>query len=236
MYNVFFISREGLRYYLTNYHMTESDRYSIQYLGAPKADALYHHKRDKECFHIVTCSATGPGKRLPLLIDTLAANHEYKIKWTHIGDGVERPEIEAYAREKLDSNSYVSYEFLGFIKRSKIYEYYQNTGADCFINISKLEGLPVSIMEALAFGAPIIATNVGANDETVDNNNGILLPTDPTPSDVWGAIKTLIEMDEESYMNYCNNSYELWKNKFDAVSNAEKFVDYLDDIVLKIQE
>ena len=32
---------------------------------------------------------------------------------------------------------------------------------DLFVNMSLSEGIPVSIMEAISFGIPIIATNVG---------------------------------------------------------------------------
>ena len=38
------------------------------------------------------------------------------------------------------------------------------------------EGIPVSIMEAISFGIPIIATNVGGNAEIVNDETGVLIP------------------------------------------------------------
>lgn len=48
--------------------------------------------------------------------------------------------------------------------------------ADAFILPSLTEQLPVSILEAMASGLPIIATDVGGVSEVIDNNTGILVP------------------------------------------------------------
>lgn len=44
--------------------------------------------------------------------------------------------------------------------------------ADLFILPSNYEGLPVSIIEALSFNKPVIASNVGGVSEILDGNNG----------------------------------------------------------------
>ena len=63
--------------------------------------------------------------------------------------------------------------------------------ADRFVFPSFREGLPVSVMEAMASGLPVIATRIrGSSDIIKDKENGILLE----PSDVRGfadAIKTV---------------------------------------------
>ncbi|NCO54621.1 MAG: glycosyltransferase, partial [Bacteroidetes bacterium] len=46
---------------------------------------------------------------------------------------------------------------------------------DLFINVSESEGIPVSIMEALSAGIPVIATNVGGTNEIVNNDVGFLI-------------------------------------------------------------
>jgi len=47
---------------------------------------------------------------------------------------------------------------------------------DLFILTSNYEGLPVSVIEALACGKPVVASNVGGTDEILDGQNGFVLP------------------------------------------------------------
>ncbi len=52
-------------------------------------------------------------------------------------------------------------------------EYYRK--ADVFLLNSKWEGLPVSILEAMSYGLPVIASNIKGNNELVTSENGYLV-------------------------------------------------------------
>lgn len=63
--------------------------------------------------------------------------------------------------------------FLGY--RSDVLELL--TAADVFLLISDREGLPRSIMEALAVGTKVIATDIRGSSDLLVNNAGLLIPT-----------------------------------------------------------
>jgi glycosyltransferase involved in cell wall biosynthesis len=97
------------------------------------------------------------------------------IRVLFIGDGPLREKLE-FQVHRLRLNATI--QFLGF--RSDIKEL---LGAlDIFILPSLFEGLPNVILEAMACGKPVIATNVsGIPEVIVDHQTGILIP--PKDSD-----------------------------------------------------
>ncbi len=59
---------------------------------------------------------------------------------------------------------------------------------DCFCLPSYFEGLPFSLLEAMAAQAPIIATDVIGNNELITHNQNGLLVKDNSPNDLANAI------------------------------------------------
>ncbi len=49
--------------------------------------------------------------------------------------------------------------------------------ADVFLLITNWEGLPISILEAMSYGLPVIASDVaGVKEEVLDGVNGFVVP------------------------------------------------------------
>ena len=67
--------------------------------------------------------------------------------------------------ENLEEN--ISVKLLGKVNNNDILNFYSITPVNLFINLSESEGIPVSIMEAISFSIPIIATDVGGVSEIV---------------------------------------------------------------------
>ena len=57
------------------------------------------------------------------------------------------------------------------------------------------EGIPVSLVEALSYGIPIIATDVGGNSEVCDSQVGILLSSDPSAEEVKESIEDFLSLE-----------------------------------------
>ena len=93
-----------------------------------------------------------------------------------IGDGPDRLRLEQLARD-LELGARV--RFLGALPREQVLAHVQ--GADAVVLSSRWENFPHGVVEALALGAPVIATRVGGVPEVVhDGENGLLVaPGDP---------------------------------------------------------
>ncbi|MDP2024890.1 glycosyltransferase family 4 protein [Sulfuriferula sp.] len=70
-------------------------------------------------------------------------------------------------------------EFAGRLDDRALFERYRRS--DCFIFASLYEGMPTVILEAMACGLPVIATNIGAVATMVGPDNGFVVePGSPT--------------------------------------------------------
>ncbi|MBI2625244.1 MAG: glycosyltransferase family 4 protein [Candidatus Nealsonbacteria bacterium] len=97
--------------------------------------------------------------------------NQHKPVFIIIGDGSERKNLEGLA-EKLGVEDRV--KFLGPIANERIPEYL--AGADCFVLPSLKEGFGIAILEAMAAGVPVVATNVGGIKDIIEGGKtGILV-------------------------------------------------------------
>ena len=96
-----------------------------------------------------------------------------------------------------------------------------------FINVSSSEGLPVSVMEAMSFGIPCIATDVGGTGERVNNDHGVLISKDSADKDIAEVIRTIYSLSEDEYLAIRHKSRRFWKDYFDADINYTAFFEEL---------
>jgi glycosyltransferase involved in cell wall biosynthesis len=117
-------------------------------------------------------AALRPEKNHELLLRAmrLVVNELPKARLLVIGEGPERPRIEVFARKLgLSESVYLAGA------RSDVPELLSLLTA--FVLTSHNEANPVSILEAMACGKPVVATRVGSVAETVlDRETGFLAP------------------------------------------------------------
>jgi glycosyltransferase involved in cell wall biosynthesis len=103
-------------------------------------------------------------KNLPLLLEQVAHLPTGTFELHLVGDGPERPRLQRLA-EKLGIAAAVTWH--GWVTRAVLPQMYQ--AADCLVNPSKYEGMPNVVLEAMACGLPVIASNVPGNKDLVTN-------------------------------------------------------------------
>jgi glycosyltransferase involved in cell wall biosynthesis len=226
--NLFFISLDG-KNYLENKYPQFSNKYTISRLGTKDYCTCIAQQNLKQ-FVIVSCSHIVPLKRIDRIIEglnfiCLNFKSEKKIRWIHFGAGQDKKEIEEYAKKMLEGK--IDYCFAGEIQNKQLMQYYKDNYVDLFINVSTSEGVPVSIMEAISFGIPVVATNVGGTAEIVyDTKNGILLNENFTDEEFAEAVCCFIN-DKIEVKDYRKQSRLIWEMNCNSTSNYENFCNNL---------
>lgn len=140
-------------------------------------------------------------------------NLNFDFKMIFLGEGETKCNIEKYV---INSNLNKKVEFKGFI--NNINDILSNT--DIFILSSHGEGLPLSIIEAMMHGIPVVASNVvGIRD--VVGSNGLLFNKEDS-IDLSEKINTLF-YNEELYTNLSKNSI-LRSNDFSIITTKNKYI------------
>ncbi|HEY4474199.1 MAG TPA: glycosyltransferase [Candidatus Paceibacterota bacterium] len=150
---------------------------------------------------------------------------EEKSPNTHlvfVGDGPRRMSLEDYSRAlSLKERMH----FLG--NRTDIPELLAAT--DVFILPSLWEGMPNAVLEAMAAGVPVVATDVGGVSEIIKNGeNGFLVPTDDASLLSWRMGEILAKVVNDAPLRE-----RIGKNASASVSHLtwEKHVTKLLEIV-----
>lgn len=138
-------------------------------LFAP-GDRTSTREDNRKCLLLV--ALLDPKKGVPYLLEALALLREKRDDFVLdiVGDGPNRAEYEELAR-KLGLQEVV--RFHGLKTKQEVAEFMRK--ADVFVLPSEWENLPSVIIEAMASGLPIVATNVGGIPEMVDDGAGILV-------------------------------------------------------------
>jgi len=214
------ISQNG-KDYLSVLYPHYADKIHCSYLGTSDSGVLQLELPEE--FTIVSCASARPVKRLELFFKAFKQLN-FPARWIHLGDGESLKSI----RKEIDKlPAHLKVELRGNLSNEAVLEFYKTTPVSCFVNVSESEGLPVSIMEAISFGIPVLATDVGGTAEIVKSECGELLPADILPGDL------SVKLEEWASKSKSYNRAQIrgfWANNFNESTNYESFCNKLKSL------
>ena len=116
-----------------------------------------------------------------------------ETRLTIVGDVEEYHNLIPYAGERI--------RFVGAVPPKEVKEYMQNS--DILVMNSSFEGVPMTILEAISYGLPVVSTNVGGIGEALHFGQDSE-ETDGTEEGIQAAIRRI----EAHYDVYSRNAYE----------------------------
>ncbi len=139
-----------------------------------------------------TAARLSPEKGIDLFIEAarLIGDVDEDVRFVIMGDGPLRGELEAKAKEiGVDEKL----EFMGFVDgiEEKL------LSMDVLVLPSRSEGQPMVLLEAMAAGCPVVATDVGGVAEVLDGGCGAIVPPDD-PAAIAAAVLKLLSFPDEA--------------------------------------
>jgi glycogen synthase len=160
-----------------------ADPFPVQVIPNGVDGATFHPATDAETrnsdrrLRLLFVGRVHPEKNLGLVLQqlaTLAPAARERFELQIAGDGAQRPELEALAA-RLGLSALL--QWLGWQPKEAIPALYRS--ADALVNPSQYEGMPNAVLEAMASGLPIFASDVPGNRAAVvPGETGILFPLD----------------------------------------------------------
>lgn len=164
-YDVDMMKKEGIWNNVTAIYNGVIDWSSVsETIKNEDVEKVFNKLKNQDCFIILAIARFSLQKKFDLFCETARMmTHNTKVRFMWIGNN--------YQPEGLPSNVIC----LGEVKDAYQYLKY----ADLFMLPSNYEGLPMSIIESLSYGKPVIASNVGGIPEVLDGNNGFAVENIP---------------------------------------------------------
>lgn len=212
-----FISRFGYSEYEKRYPGYKNKK--VNRLGVEEQKLTSLRSKPGE-FNIVSCSSLIPLKRVHLVVDVLK-NSSLKINWVHFGDGPLMNDIKQKAKE-LPSN--ISCHFKGYVPHDEILNYYRENPVDLVMNVSELEGIPVSLMEAISFGIPVTGCNICGVPEIVTKETGFLWDVSFDPSKAAKQLEEYFISSDSERERLRTSTRNYWEKNFNAEKNYKNFI------------
>lgn len=138
---------------------------------------------------LVCVARLHPVKCLPVLLHACArlVDRNVAFRCVVIGEGDARRQIET-VRQQLGLERVV--ELLGAQSQAQVREWWQRAAIG--VLSSRSEGMPVSFMEAMASGVPVVGPSVGGIPEMINHGHSGLVVAPNSPAALAAALESLL--------------------------------------------
>jgi glycosyltransferase involved in cell wall biosynthesis len=143
------------------------------------------------------------------------------FEWTIAGDGPDRGTIASLMRSDAD---YQKVSFVGAIPYEDVPRILDSH--DIFILVSDYEGLPLSLLEAMAHGlVPVVSNLESGIADVVDQSNGMLVPV----NDVKGYARAITYLDKNRAEMVMKSTFarDRVRNQFSVVAMTRRWMSIL---------
>ena len=207
--------------YLKNRYPQYADKIKTAYL---QTNYKGRNKLSAGTNTILTCANFHLVKRLNLIPEILK-HINIEITWILIGQMNNDDEnVRKFLNEvEVVCKNYplVQIKIMGELSNEDVFDFYLKNSVNVLLSVSQSEGLPVSMMEAISFGVPIIGTNVGGCSEIINDSTGILIDKDINPKEVSEIIMRFFSSNKNTE-EFRNGVFNFWKENFSK--NEFKFL------------
>ena len=214
---IYAVSKHGLDYLKSKVDEKYHYKLGYSYLGIEKVypKHLVAAQVREPTFLVVSCSRVIPLKRIELIPKVLDKLN-LPVHWVHFGDGPMFNLVKKNA-QNMSASTFKQY---GTVPNSMVHEFYAKHDVGLFISLSESEGIPVSMMEAIAYGIPVFSTDVGGVKEIVSSSVGVTIPIETPTNQISDMLADMI-----SEISRYNRSQiiDIFRSKFSAAENYQSF-------------
>jgi len=219
------ISEHGKRELLEIVGKDYEQKIKVLHMGVKIASNIQEFSKNKKKFIIATPANFLEVKGHRYLIEAcsnLLKQGIENFQCIFFGEGPLKDKLEKLIKEK-ELTKYV--KMVEAIPHEKLMEMYKNKKIDLIIlpsittEKSEHEGIPVSLMEAMAYKIPVISTNTGGIPELLSNGAGVIVK-EKSPEELK---KTIIKvMKKEGFAKgLSQKAYQRIQEKFNIEKNTK---------------
>ena len=223
---VVFCSEASFYSFPTIYRKTIRNKFNVIYNGVDikkvnLKEKELQRKGEGNIFKIVVVSRLEGFKNIDIVIKSIPKLNDKNIALTIIGDGTARSFLELEVN-KRSLNGRVF--FLGSIDRHLVYE--ELLKSDLYISSSSTEGLPVSVLEAMASGCPVILSDINPHVEiALKDTSSIYLSKLGSIDSLVKNIQSILKMKIEDRIKLGLSCRKVVEDNYNSNSMVRHYID-----------